>query len=214
MDKSAEKSLDDFFSQYPIKQYNKGQLLIYAHEDPSGIFYLESGSVRKYDIGHEGDEVVLNVFTAKIFFPISWAINKTPNGYFFEAATPIQVRRAPVDAFNAFLAANPSIVFSLLKKVYKGLEDAQHRTVLLMSGDAHDRLLFELFIEARRSGEMQSDGSCVVNVSLADLAQRAGLTRETISRELGKIIQSHELISRQNRSLVISDLRALKEQLS
>ncbi|MNQ88997.1 hypothetical protein D3C85_1042900 [compost metagenome] len=83
-----------------------------------------------------------------------------------------------------------------------------------MSGDAHDRLLFELFIEARRSGEMQSDGSCVVNVSLADLAQRAGLTRETISRELGKIIQSHELISRQNRSLVISDLRALKEQLS
>ncbi len=214
MDKNAEKSLDDFFSQYPVKQYNKGQLLIYAHEDPSGVFYLESGSVRKYDIGHEGDEVVLNVFTSKIFFPISWAINKTPNGYFFEAATPIEVRRAPVDAFNAFLHANPSIVFSLLKKVYKGLEDAQHRTVLLMDGDAHDRLLFELFIEARRSGQMQSDGSCVINVSLADLAQRAGLTRETISRELGKIIQSHELISRQNRSLVISDLRALKEQLN
>ena len=83
-----------------------------------------------------------------------------------------------------------------------------------MSGDAHQRLLFELYMEGRRSGELQDDGSCVVNVSLTDLAQRAGLTRETISRELGKIIQSHELISRQNRSLVISDLHALKQQIS
>lgn len=214
MDRNIQKSLDDFFSQYPLKQYNKGQLLIYAHEDPTGIFYLERGSVRKYDIGHEGDEVVLNIFKEKIFFPMAWAINKTPNHYFFEATEPIDVRRAPVEAFNAFLEAHPEIVFHLLKRVYKGLEDAQHRTVLLMSGDAHQRLLFELFIEGRRSGELQDDGSCVINVSLTDLAQRAGLTRETISRELGKIIQSHELISRQNRSLVISDLHALKQQLS
>ena len=214
MDRKTQKSLDDFFSQYPLKQYNKGQLLIYAHEDPTGIFYLESGSVRKYDIGHEGDEVVLNVFKERVFFPIAWAINRTPNHYFFEAAEPINVRRAPVEVFNTFLEAHPEIVFSLLKKVYKGLEDAQHRTVLLMNGDAHQRLLFELFIEGRRSGEIQDDGSCVINISLTDLAQRAGLTRETISRELGKIVQSNKLISRQNRSLVIRDLHALKEQLS
>ena len=84
MDRNIQKSLDDFFSQYPLKQYNKGQLLIYAHEDPTGIFYLERGSVRKYDIGHEGDEVVLNVFKEKIFFHMSWAINKTHNHYFYE----------------------------------------------------------------------------------------------------------------------------------
>ena len=214
MDRNIQKSLDDFFSQYPLKQYNKGQLLIYAHEDPTGIFYLERGSVRKYDIGHEGDEVVLNVFKEKVFFPMAWAINKTPNHYFFEAAEPIEVRRAPVEVFNAFLEEHPKIAFYLLKKVYKGLEDAQHRTVLLMSGDAHQRLLFELYMEGRRSGELQDDGSCVINVSLTDLAQRAGLTRETISRELGKIIQSHELISRQNRSLVFSDRPALKQQIS
>lgn len=213
MDDSTKKGLDEFFSQYPVKQYNKGQLLIYAHEDPTGIFYLESGSVRKYDIGPAGDEVVLNVFKSKIFFPIAWAINKAPNKYFFEAATPIEVRRAPVDAFNAYLDAHPKLIFSLLKQVHGGLEDAQHRIVLLMDGDAHSRLLFELYIEGRRSGEMRPDGSCIVSVSLADLAQRAGLTRETISRELGKIVQSNELISRRGRSLVISDFDALKKQL-
>lgn len=213
MDDSMHESLKNFFSKYPAKQYNKGQLLIYAHEDPTGIFYIENGSVRKYDIGPEGDEVVLNVFQPGRFFPIAWALNKTPNRYFFEAATSITVRRAPVDEFNVYLEAHPKIVYGLLRQVHGGLEDSQHRVVLLMDGDAHDRLLFELFIEARRAGEMKNDGSCVITVSLADLAQRAGLTRETISRELGKIIQSNDLISRQGRSLVISDFDALKKQL-
>lgn len=213
MDDSTIKGLDDFFSKYPVKQYNKGQLLIYAHEDPTGIFYLESGKVRKYDIGPDGDEVVLNVFKSKIFFPITWAINKTPNKYFFEAATPIEVRRAPVDELNKYLDTHPEVVYGLLRQVHSGMEAAQRRVVLLMGGDAHDRLLFELLIEGRRSGEMRSDGSCVITVGLSDLAQRAGLTRETISRELGKIIQSNDLISRQGRSLVIRDFQALEEQL-
>jgi CRP-like cAMP-binding protein len=214
MDDTALKSLDDFFSQYPLKQYHKGQILIYAHEDPAGIFYLETGKVRKYDVGPTGDEVVLNVFRPNVFFPISWAVNKAPNKYFFEAETPIEVRRAPVDAFIAYLEANPKIIYGLLKQVHSGLEDTQRRVVFLMGGDTRSRLLFDLLLEGRRSGEMRSDGSCVINVGVANLAQRAGLSRETISRELAKIIQSEKILSREGHALVIHDFQALEEQLS
>ena len=214
MDNMTQQSLNDFFSQYPVKRYHSGQLLIYAHEDPTGIFYLESGEVRKYDIGPDGEEVVLNVFKSKVFFPMSWAVNRTANQYFFESTTPIEVRRAPADAFTAYLESHPKIILSLLKQVYSGLEDTQHRVILLMDGDAYHRLLFELMMEGKRSGEMRGDGSCVVTVSLADLAQRAGLTRETISRELGKIIQSSHLISRQGRSLVIHDFKEFEKQFN
>lgn len=214
MDDSTQKSLDDFFSQYPVKRYHSKQLLIYAHEDPTGIFYLESGEVRKYDIGPDGEEAVLNVFKPKVFFPMAWAINKTPNKYFFESSTPIEVRRAPASDFTAYLESHPKAVYDLLKQVYGGLENVQHRVILLMDGSAYHRLLFELLIEGRRSGEMRSDGSCVITVSLADLAHRAGLTRETISRELGKIIQASNFISRQGHSLVVHDFKALEKQLS
>lgn len=197
-----------------MKRYHSGQLLIYAHEDPAGIFYLESGEVRKYDIGPDGEEVVLNVFKSKVFFPMAWAVNKTANQYFFESTTPIEVRRAPVEAFSAYLESHPKAVYGLLRQVYSGLEDTQHRVILLMDGDAYHRLLFELMMEGKRSGEMHSDGSCVITVSLADLAQRAGLTRETISRELGKIIQTSNLVSRQGRSLVVHDFKTLEEQFS
>lgn len=213
MDENALKGLDEFFSQYPIKQYHKGQILIYAREDPAGIFYLESGKVRKYDVGPNGDEVVLNVFTSKVFFPITWATNKTPNKYFFEAETPIEVRRAPVDAFVAYLEANPNIIYGLLKQAHSGMENAQRRVVFLMGGDTRSRLLFDLLIEGKRSGEMRDDGSCTINVGVADLAQRAGLSRETISRELAKIIQSEKIVSRDGRAIIIHDFHALEKEL-
>lgn len=213
MNEATQYNLDNFFSQYPLKQYHKGQILVYAHEDPRGIFYLEDGLVCKYDVDEEGAEVILNVFKPKIFFPIEWAVNKAPNKYFFEAHTPIKVRRVPVDEFVAYLESQPKLIYDLLKEVYSGLEDAHHRTVLLMSGDTHTRLLFELWIEAKRSGQMRNDGSCLITIGTGDLAQRAGLSRETISRELAKAIQAGDVSRQEGRSLLIRNIHDLEKQL-
>lgn len=213
MDTSTSSDLEKFFSQYPLKSYNKGQILIYSGDNPKGIFYLEKGSVRKYDIGHTGDEVVLNIFTPKIFFPSLWVAAETPSKYFYEAVTPIEVRKAPVDEFVAHIRDNPAITYDLLRSAYAGIECAQYRVVMLMSGSTSNRLLLELVIEGKRSGEMREDGSCVVNASVSDLAQRAGLSRETISRELTRLVHKEKIFSRAGRSLVIHDFRALESML-
>lgn len=214
MNETIQKSLEEFFSAYPLKQYHKGQILIYAHEVPRGIFFIESGMVRKYDIANDGEEAVINIFEPRVFFPLDWALIKTPNKYFFEAHTPIEVRCAPVDMFIAYLESKPELVYSLLKQVYGGLEIAHRRIMLLMAGDTHSRLLFELLIEARRSGERRSDGSCLVTISTGDLARRAGLSRETIGRELTKIVHSGDIVQRENRSLLIRNLSKLEMLLS
>ncbi len=214
MDSAATNGINRFFSQYPLKAYHKGQILIYARDDPAGIFFLESGKVRKYDIDSTGVEVVLNVFRPGVFFPVSWAINKTPNRYFFEAATSIEVRRAPVEDFVAYLKDHPETTYNLLQDSFSGIENAQQRVILLMSGSTHDRVLFELLIEGRRFGEMRGDGSCVITMGISDLAQRAGLSRETVSRELAKLMESEEVFSRVGRSFVVHDFQALEAKLS
>lgn len=210
MDNSTSHDLERFFSQYPLKSYHKGQILIYAGDDPKGIYYLEEGSVQKYDIDSAGDKVVLNIFTPGVFFPIAWVVNAAPNKYFFEASTPIVVRRAPVDAFVTHLKESPDVTYGLLRRAYSGIENAQRRFVMLMSGSTSRRLLYELVIEGRRSGEMRDDGSCVVHVGVAELAQRAGLSRETISRELVRCVRDEKLLSRSGRSLVIHDFHAIE----
>jgi CRP-like cAMP-binding protein len=213
MNDNASKQMEEFFSQYPIKQYHKGQILIYSDEDPAGVFYLVSGMVRKYDIDKRGDEVVLNVFMPSVFFPMSWAINKTPNRYFFEALTPIEVRRAPVADVDEFLQSHPELALSLLRQVYLGLETAQRRIVHLMGGDTRRRLLYELLVEARRFGSVQEDGSTVVLIGMNDLSQRAGLSRERISREFAKLTEPDGVLIRHGRHIIIRSLSKLEEEL-
>lgn len=204
---------EQFLSQYPLRRYTKGRILISPDEEMTHIFFLEAGRVRKYDVTRFRDKVVISVLSAPILLPLSWALNKTPNLYYFETLTAVDVRRIPTDDINAYIKADPDLAYTLLKQVYSGLENTQRRVVYLTRGNARSRLLFELLIEARRSGEQQADGSYVITVSETDLAERAGLSRETISREFAKVFKLSDVCERQGRSIIIHDLHALDEML-
>lgn len=213
MTSDLSNDFSQFLSQFPLRRYPKGQMLVTPHDEPPCIYFIETGKVRKYDVTRYGDQVVMNVFGVSMLFPLPWVLNRTPNQYYYEALVPLTVRCIPTDEMNAYLKKDPALVYDLLQKVYAGLESTQRRVVYLTRGTARSRLLFDLQIEARRSGEMREDGSCVVTISETELADRAGLSRETISRELAKIFKHGDLCIRQGRSIVILDMDKLEEML-
>lgn len=148
-----------FFQGFPARKFDKDHILVHAGDDPPGVFYLEEGNVREYDISNQGDEIVVNVFKPPAFFPMSWAINRTPNQYFYTAESKIVVRRAPADEVVGFLKSNPDVTFDLLSRVYRGTDGLLRRMAHLMGSDARTRLLFELLIEGRRFGQPAGGGA-------------------------------------------------------
>lgn len=212
MPPQIKTKVDNFFKPYKKQHYDKGYILIYAGHEPPGVFQLLSGQVREYDITEQGDEVVVNVFKPPAFFPMSWAINNTANQYFFEAASPIAVRRAPADESVEFLKTNPDVMFNLLSRLYSGTDGLLRRMAHLMGGNAESRLIFELVIQCQRFGKLQPDGSYFIKLSESELAKRAGLSRETVSRQLTKVSKRHSVsISRDG--FMIKDLAALENTL-
>lgn len=117
---SCIKKIEKFFANYRLRHFAKSQILIYAGEDPPSIFHLISGQVRQYDITEKGEEVVVNVFKPPAFFLMAWAINKTPNQYFFETSEPTELRMAPASDVVAFLKANHDVTYDLLSRLYTG----------------------------------------------------------------------------------------------
>src|SRR4051812_32598848 len=152
------QKIADFFNNYPLHTFRKRQLLIRAEETPAGVFYITEGRVSQYDITPGGNEVVVNVFKPGAFFPMSTAINRAPNHYFFEASTVVTARQAPLDDAVTFLHDNPDVAFDLLARVYRGVDGVLRRMAHLMGGNAHTRLIFELLNAANRFGEAQADG--------------------------------------------------------
>lgn len=207
----AEK-IESFFSGYPQRHYKKGQVLIHAHDEPTHVFHLLEGKVKQYDISDRGNEVVLNEFKPPAFFPMSYAINRTPNPYFFEAETNVVLRQAPNDDAVAFLKTNPDVLYDLLSRVYKGTDGLLGRLAHLMAGSARSRVLYELLIESHRFGEARGKG-IVIALTESDIGAHAGLARETVSREIHKL-KAEGLISIINKEIWINDLDLLATSVS
>ncbi|MGB2787501.1 MAG: Crp/Fnr family transcriptional regulator [Candidatus Saccharimonadaceae bacterium] len=210
--KDIPKQVADFFTSYPLKSIDDGQIIVQAGNQPAGVYFIESGEVRQYDISERGDEVVVNVFRAGAYFPMSWAINKEPNQYFFEASTSSNVRIAPPGEVTSFLHKNPEILYDLLRRVFVGTEVLQRRMAHLMAGDANSRTLFELIVQCRRFGQLQPDGSYILPIHEQELARRAGLSRETTNRILTKLKKAG-LLGVTHKALSVRNLAEIEREL-
>lgn len=205
MQTAAGNKVETFFKAYPLRKYPKGQIIIYAREGTDLVYYLTKGKVKTYDISYRGDEVILNLYKPPAFFPMSIALNHADNTYFYETEEDSEVRCAPATEVVAFLEANPDVTFDLLRRLYRGLDGLMGRISHLMAGSAHSRILYELLLEARRFGTERPDGGYTLGLSEKDLGARAGLSRETVNRELHKL-KEQGLITVGRNDMVIPDL--------
>lgn len=212
MSSGVSDKIHAHFSSYPLREYPKGQILVFSDESPEHVFYIIEGRVRKYDVSYRGDEVIINVFKPPSFFPMSWAINRTPNRYFYKTETAVKLHVIPADDTLAFLQQNPDVTLDLLSRLYKGLEGVYGRLVHLMSGTARSRLLYEIIVECRRFGEKLGDGKIRLKSSEVDLAARSGLSRETVSREMHKLKDS-KWVEVTKDGIVVCDVAQLKKAL-
>jgi CRP/FNR family transcriptional regulator len=212
MSDEVARKVRDFFSQYPEKKFIKQQIIVQTGDEPAGIFYMLEGRVSQYDISPTGAEVVVNVFQPPAFFPMSWAINKTPNQYFFEASSDVVARQAPPDDVVEFLRGEPDVLFDLLSRVYRGSDGLLRRLAHLMGGGARSRLVFEILNAARRFGEHSANGSVNVPLKEGDLAKHSGLARETVNRVIQNL-KTEGLVEVNKDGLTVPDMKSLEASL-
>ncbi|MBC7746949.1 Crp/Fnr family transcriptional regulator [Pedobacter sp.] len=213
MKQSLRLKIDRFFSTYRTLVFEKGEIIIQAEQEPNGVFYLLEGRVVQYDILPNGTEAVVNVFQIPSFFPMSWAINKTPNHFFYEAQTRVVAKQAPASEVVDFLKTDPETTLNLLARTFRGAEGMLRRMTFLMGGDAKSRLQFELLNTAYRFGTYLPDGSVRLDLTETDLAKRSGLARETVSRTL-RALKSDNVVSIEQGggSIVLLDIKELENQ--
>lgn len=212
MNDEVKESVERFFASYPLKRFKKGHIIIHAHDTPSSVYFLAKGHVVEYDISPAGNEVVVNAFKPGAFFPMSLAINKGHNYYFFEAASPLTLRLAPAEDVVAFLKTNPEVTFDLLRRVYLGTDGLLRRMAHLMGGRSRSRLIFELLNAAARFGEKAPDGSVSISLTETDLSRRSGMSRETISRTMAQLREAG-LVIVQPGGIRITDAAALEAMI-
>lgn len=187
--------------------------MIRADDDPQGIFCLTKGYVRQYTISKTGLELTLHILKPISYFPIVWAVNGTPNVYYFEALTPVEVGRAPRDQVVNFIKDKPTIIFALLSRLIEEYAETLTRMEHLVFSDAYRRVISVLLYIASHFGEKNKDGIIVKHrFTHQNIATLVGVVRETASAEIIKL-EKIGLIKYVDHSLLFENLKKLNSEL-
>jgi CRP-like cAMP-binding protein len=211
VDKTEE--FEKFYKQFKSRDYKKGEMLIRADDDPQGIFCLTKGYVRQYTISKTGTELTLHILKPLSYFPMVWAINGTPNVYYFEALTPVEVGRAPRDDVVNFIQDKPTIIFALMSELLEDYAETLKRVEHLVFSDAYRRVISILLYIAKHFGEKNHAGIIVPHrFTQQDIATLVGVSRETASNEMVKL-EKKGLVKYVDHSMEFPSVKKLDTEL-
>lgn len=187
MEEAVGIKIENFFRCYKHESYKKGQVLLLAGESPKYAYYLTSGRIKQYDITHTGTEIIVNIFKPGSYFMILTGLTESPNSHYYSAETDVAVYQAPIKNTIHFVNSNPDVMKYVLIQTYIGFDGVLKRMTHLMSGNARGRVIYEILLDARGFGETQQETPYDLSINVTELSLRAGLSRETVSREVSRL---------------------------
>jgi CRP/FNR family transcriptional regulator len=193
--------------------YRKGEYIIRPGETLAGIFYIEEGLVKAFNISKYGEENLLIIRKEHEVFPLIWAITGQEREIIYQAMSPTTVRRISRDDFLAYLHSHPSSLLPILDMVTEMYRLHSERLLNLEYRTVRERLVSFLLTISSRFGK-ETDAGLVIEVPLRhqDIASSINASRETASRELA-VLERRGLIDNKRSFITLKDVTKLQEYL-
>jgi CRP/FNR family transcriptional regulator len=207
MDTDLLKKLNPFFSQYKLLNYKKGQVILRPEDKIEYIYFIEKGYVKFYYLSQDGKELTFLIYKPGYIFPLLFTfLGDATTRYYFEAYTPLTLRRAPRETFTELISTNTFLMFSLSQEVVFRWQELLNRMELLKLGTASQNVAYVIALCAEQFG-LRNRQSITIDLPLAhkDIASMVGLTRETVSLEMKKLEQMG-LIEYKRGNITIKDI--------
>lgn len=212
MKEKSSLKLQRFFGKFREINYQRGELILRAGEEPEGVYYLKKGNVKLYLVSESGLELNLNIFKPGSYFPMMWAIGKMENEYNYEAMGEVVVQLAPEGKVAELLRSDAEVLYELSERIIIGLGGLVKRMEQILLGSARARVAGSVAMLAKRFGEERGRKiKVMLSVSHQDIAALAGLTRETTSVEMMKL-KREGLIDYERKRVAVRDFEKLKKE--
>lgn len=209
----TEELLEIFRRQGSRYTYKKGEFIIRPGEIPSGVFYIEAGLVKAYDITKYGEENLLIIRREGEVFPLIWGITGQERQVIYEAISPAAVWEISRTTFLEHVTSHPEALAPLLDMTLEMYRIHSERILNLEYRSVRERLISFLLTMSHRFGKKTTDG-LLINVPLRhqDIASSINASRETTTRELAAL-ERKELISSGQSMITLKDLNKLHSYL-
>ena len=187
--KTEQQSLRRMFQGGTRLAYKKGEFIIHPGETPGGVFFIETGLVKAYNISKYGEENLLVIRKNQEIFPLIWALTSHERDIIYGALNPTILWRISREEFLKHVKDDPATLVPLLDMTIEMYRLHSERILNLEYRTVRERLVYFLLNTAERFGEKTKNGVVLIAVPLKqqDIASSINATRETTSRELVRL---------------------------
>ncbi len=212
--KDQAQSLEDLFHRGTKLTYKKGEFVIRPGESPPGVFYIDEGIVRAYDITKYGEENLLVIRKSGEFLGLTLTITGDDKKIIYQTLTPATLWLIKGEAFTEHLTKHPEAALPLVDNLIEMYRVHSERILSLEYRSVRERLISFLLTTARRFGEETKEG-VVIKVPLRhqDVASSINSSRETTTREIA-YLERNKLITNHQLYFTLTDVDKLQSYLA
>jgi CRP/FNR family cyclic AMP-dependent transcriptional regulator len=199
-----EDVLESLARSAPVKKMDKGELLFYQTDPSDSVYIVRSGCISLFLATPDGRELVINEMRAGDCFGELGLVTGLPRSTGAMTRELSLVLRIPKEAFMQALETEPRLMRRVLRMTAQRLRVSSERESALAFLDSDARIARVLLLLHR-----QTEGRGVVRITQEELAQFAGLIRQTVAKTLGKW-RSDGWIETGRGKIHLKDIRALE----
>lgn len=175
--------------QFPKATFPSQTVLLEPSAQVSTVYAILDGLVKMVAVDIEGKQVVISLFNKGTLLPLPAALLGTANPYFFESITQITVAKISVEQLKKELNKHPQTQKELFLCFLRGFTVMTQQITALKSNQAEEKIIVVL---KQLIGKACTDDSFTFLQALTqqDIADLAGVSRETVSRKLSKLLKN------------------------
>ncbi|MDW5290376.1 Crp/Fnr family transcriptional regulator [Formosa sp. PL04] len=157
--------------------YKKGQILQFAGDEHTKLFYVKIGLLRSYIIDEKGKEHIFDFSPEGYYISDFESLhNKMPTSLFIDAIEDSEVIVVPQEKINPN-GLTPELIFNEYNELSKRIGVLQKRLIMLISEPAKNRYIYVL----------ERFPKAIDRIPIKMIASYLGITPEVLSKIRGEI---------------------------
>lgn len=207
--------LKDLFSKANVRDYPKGQIVLYEGDMVKKLHFLEEGYIKVYSLlGASKDERIIFIYGPDDIFPLtSYLTGAGTVRYFYECMSKVKMRIMDVSAFDKQIAGNITVGEELVKYSYNNNRQFIQRIDILSVNDARRKVVALLLFLVAKTGA-QDSGKIDLPLTTQEIADMCAISRETASAQLHRLREENVLSGSKALTVDTAKLEKLKTKYS
>jgi CRP/FNR family transcriptional regulator len=200
--------LDSISISKGSRTYERGDVIFYEGDYPSGVHCISQGRVKIYKIGGDGREQIVRLAGRGEMMGYRPLLSGESYGMFAEALEPVQLCHIPKATFLALLSGNQDFTARLMRLLAEELKMVEEKIVSMARKHVSERVA-ETLLQFKEVYGMKEDNATIdIELTRLEMANFIGSAMESVSRQLSKF-SDDGIIDLVGRRIKILDYRAL-----